>query len=167
MSDLAVGVAVVFAGVIAFALQQWVRVIYERREDRREREIEYLVDAYRALSVFMNRAFFTEDGQTYLALDRLSDDEASAAELAVSTAGLHGSPEVVKAAVEYTNAGDENWDPTDLMIALRQDLRQRLGHPPIEGDFVPWVHIDRDSDLPEASEMPDTEAEGRPNPEEE
>jgi hypothetical protein len=143
MNDLTVGLTVVFAGVIAFGIQQWLRVLYEHREERRKLEIGYLIEAYRALSILMNRAYEIEDGQSYLFLDRLSHEEADAAEMAISTVGLHGSPKVVEAAVAFVEGEPDEWDMTGLMVALRQDLRERLKHEPIAEDFTPWVRIER------------------------
>ncbi len=162
MNDLAVSLTVVFAGVIAFGIQQWLRLLYERRQERRDLEIGYLLDAYLALSRYLNRAFEDENGDGTLTFDpaRLSDEEADEMELAITTAGLHGSLEIAKKADAFVKDAD-NWFPKELMFALRDHIREKFGREPLGEDIVlPWVHVGRVRDRPDTVDDGEQESTG-------
>ena len=144
MSELPVSLIVIVAGIIAFGFQQWLRAIYEHAQERRSLEIGYLLEAYRALSVFRNRTTLSNEdsGKNYTDTRLVNEKEAEAMELAVSTAGIHGTQAVVQAALEYADSGNEDWDPYDLLKALRKDIRDKLRREPLPDDLgIPFINV--------------------------
>lgn len=129
MGDLLVGLALVLAGVLAFGAQQYILRSKALREERRDRQSVYLIDAYRALYRLLAR-IRDEGDQRVLDMRALSREERVELELAIFDSRLFGDWEVVDAVRGFTE--QSGWDPGNLLNVLGKQIRRLYRLEPLE-----------------------------------
>ena len=142
MSDFMAGLLFIVAGVGAFAAQRFILSRWALREERRDRQIQYLTEAYRAFSYLAARLRPEEDVDV-VDPGSMYRDERVEVERAIFDSVLFGDRDVVDGvqafgAQSVPGTDVDDWNPTELMLVLRKILRREYRLDPLEGDLASY-----------------------------
>ena len=125
IATLATIVATGALTVTGWVVSDYLAAGRELENDRRERLIEHLIDNYVHLArMGQNRPF--------------TNAEKQAAEDAITWIQALGTPEQIRVLTRLADDGRMDW--TDLLNAIRKDIRELYELPPFEGRIRPFSY---------------------------